>query len=82
MDAVENEIFNREEKECSPPPDGNRSPWCCHGCNKDISSLFLLRVRCPSIKDLYAVAYVRFASVYREFKDVNTFVDELKKMLE
>ena len=25
-----------------------------------------------------AVAYVRFASVYREFKDVNTFMDELK----
>ena len=27
------------------------------------------------------VAYVRFASVYREFKDVNTFMDELKKLL-
>ncbi|MDD3220040.1 MAG: transcriptional regulator NrdR [Lachnospiraceae bacterium] len=33
------------------------------------------------LKDLEAVAYVRFASVYREFKDVNTFMDELKKML-
>ena len=33
------------------------------------------------LKDLEAVAYVRFASVYREFKDVNTFVDELKKIL-
>ncbi len=29
-----------------------------------------------------AVAYVRFASVYREFKDVNTFMEELKKFLE
>ena len=28
------------------------------------------------------VAYVRFASVYREFKDINTFMDELKKVLE
>ena len=27
------------------------------------------------------VAYVRFASVYREFKDVNTFKDELEKLL-
>ena len=27
------------------------------------------------------VAYVRFASVYREFKDVNTFVEEVKKLL-
>ncbi|MCL2866050.1 MAG: transcriptional regulator NrdR [Lachnospiraceae bacterium] len=34
------------------------------------------------LKDLDAVAYVRFASVYREFKDVNTFMDELKKILE
>ena len=33
------------------------------------------------LKDLDEVAYVRFASVYREFKDVNTFMDELKKML-
>ena len=33
------------------------------------------------LKDLEAVAYVRFASVYREFKDVNTFMDELKKIL-
>lgn len=33
------------------------------------------------IKELDPVAYVRFASIYREFKDVNTFMDELKKML-
>ncbi len=33
------------------------------------------------LKDVDAVAYVRFASVYREFKDVNTFMDELKKLL-
>ena len=34
------------------------------------------------LKDLDSVAYVRFASVYREFKDVNTFLSELKKMLD
>ena len=33
------------------------------------------------LKDLDAVAYIRFASVYREFKDVNTFMDEIKKIL-
>ena len=33
------------------------------------------------LKDVDEVAYVRFASVYREFKDVNTFMDELKKIL-
>jgi transcriptional repressor NrdR len=34
------------------------------------------------LKDVDAVAYVRFASVYREFKDVNTFMNELKRMLD
>ena len=33
------------------------------------------------LKELDEVAYVRFASVYREFKDVNTFVDEIAKQL-
>lgn len=33
------------------------------------------------LKNLDPVAYVRFASVYREFKDVSTFMDELKKIL-
>ncbi len=44
---------------------------------KEISSQVIGEI----LKDLDAVAYVRFASVYREFKDVNTFVDELKKLL-
>lgn len=33
------------------------------------------------LKTVDEVAYVRFASVYREFKDVSTFMDELKKIL-
>jgi transcriptional repressor NrdR len=33
------------------------------------------------LKDLDEVAYVRFASVYRSFKDINTFMAELKKLL-
>lgn len=33
------------------------------------------------LKALDEVAYVRFASVYRQFKDLNTFMDELKKLL-
>jgi len=33
------------------------------------------------LKDLDEVAYVRFASVYREFKDVNTFMSEIESML-
>jgi len=34
-----------------------------------------------SLRDLDEVAYVRFASVYRQFKDVNSFMDELDKLL-
>lgn len=33
------------------------------------------------LRDLDEVAYVRFASVYRQFKDVNTFIDELEKII-
>lgn len=33
------------------------------------------------LKSIDEVAYVRFASVYRQFKDINTFMDELKKMI-
>ena len=33
------------------------------------------------LKDLDEVAYVRFASVYRQFRDINTFMDELNKLL-
>ena len=61
VDEVENEIFNREEREI---PSGT------------IGELVMNK-----LKDLDAVAYVRFASVYREFKDVTTFMDELKSVL-
>lgn len=50
--------------------------------DKEISSQVIGELLMNRLKDLDAVAYVRFASVYREFKDVNTFMDELKKILE
>lgn len=49
---------------------------------KEISSQVIGELVMNKLKNLDAVAYVRFASVYREFKDVNTFMDELKKVLE
>ena len=48
---------------------------------REIESKVIGELVMDKLKDLEAVAYVRFASVYREFKDVNTFMDELKKML-
>ena len=49
---------------------------------KEISSTLIGEIVMDKIKDLDSVAYVRFASVYREFKDVDSFMSELKKMLE
>ena len=49
---------------------------------KEISSRVVGELVMNKLKDLDAVAYVRFASVYREFKDINTFMDELKKVLD
>ena len=49
---------------------------------KEIPSHVIGEMVMDGLKDLDEVAYVRFASVYREFKDINTFMDELKKMLE
>lgn len=49
---------------------------------KEIESKEIGEMVMEGLKGLDAVAYVRFASVYREFKDVNTFMDELKKILE
>jgi transcriptional repressor NrdR len=48
---------------------------------KEIPSSAIGEAVMDELKILDEVAYVRFASVYREFKDVSTFMDELKKIL-
>ena len=49
---------------------------------KEVPSAVIGELVMDKLKNLEAVAYVRFASVYREFKDINTFMDELKKILD
>ena len=49
---------------------------------REISSEEIGELVMNKLKDFDSVAYVRFASVYREFKDVNTFMDEIKKILD
>ncbi|MBQ9065629.1 MAG: transcriptional repressor NrdR [Blautia sp.] len=49
--------------------------------DKEISSSRIGEIVMEHLKEIDAVAYVRFASVYREFKDVSTFMEELKKFL-
>ncbi len=48
---------------------------------KEVATSVIGELVMESLKDLDEVAYVRFASVYREFKDVNTFMEELSKLL-
>lgn len=50
--------------------------------DKEIQSQIIGEYVMEHLKELDMVAYVRFASVYREFKDINTFMDELKKVLD
>ena len=47
---------------------------------KEIKSSEIGEIVMDKLKDLEEVAYVRFASVYREFKDVSTFLEELEKL--
>lgn len=49
---------------------------------REITSQAIGEMVMSNLKDLDEVAYVRFASVYRQFKDINTFMDELHKLLE
>lgn len=49
---------------------------------KEVSSQEIGELTLQKLKDIDLVAYVRFASVYRDFKDLDTFLDELKKLQE
>ena len=49
---------------------------------KEVPSSVIGEIVMDKLRELDAVAYVRFASVYREFKDVNTFMNEIKKILD
>jgi transcriptional repressor NrdR len=68
--AVMEEIVERIEKSLQEKGD------------KEIKSSTIGETVMLELHDLDEVAYVRFASVYRSFKDINEFMDELKDMLE
>lgn len=65
-----NEIVDSIEKELS------------NSMTKQIKSNKIGELVMDKLKDVDEVAYVRFASVYRSFKDTKSFYEELKKMLE
>ena len=49
--------------------------------DREVSSVKIGELAMEKLKEIDEVAYVRFASVYRQFRDINTFMDELKKLL-
>lgn len=49
--------------------------------DREVTSVKIGELVMDKLKDIDEVAYVRFASVYRQFKDINTFMSELKKLL-
>jgi len=68
IDAMEDAVDNVEQK--------------CHDFQgKEITSSAVGEMVMAELQHLDGVAYVRFASVYREFRDVNDFLDELKDIL-
>ena len=50
--------------------------------DREVSSEKIGQLVMEKLKKIDEVAYVRFASVYRQFKDINTFMHELNKLLE
>ena len=52
------------------------------GLEREISTVNIGEMVMSRLKDVDEVAYVRFASVYRQFRDVNSFMEELNKIIE
>lgn len=48
----------------------------------EVSSEYIGEMIMENLKNLDEVAYVRFASVYRQFKDINTFMEEIKNLIQ
>ncbi len=50
--------------------------------DREVTSIQIGELAMEKLKDIDDVAYVRFASVYRQFRDINTFMQELNKLLD
>lgn len=50
--------------------------------DREVTSIHIGELAMDKLKEIDEVAYVRFASVYRHFKDINAFMDELSNILE
>lgn len=50
--------------------------------NREVASTEIGEIVMKALKDIDEVSYVRFASVYRQFRDLNSFMEEVKKILD
>ena len=50
--------------------------------DREVTSIHIGELAMDKLKEIDEVAYVRFASVYRHFKDINAFMDELSTLLD
>lgn len=85
-----NKIMNGIVKACEKRPVSMAEIECVvseieRGLNnmmeKEVESTFIGELIMEQLKNLDEVAYVRFASVYRQFTDVNTFIKEIEKLI-
>ena len=85
-----NNIFNGMMKACEKRPVSTElleaaarriEQEICQNFDKEVSSKHIGTLVMQELREIDKVAYVRFASVYREFKDVNEFLTELQPML-
>lgn len=53
----------------------------CNSLDREVSTVHIGELVMDKLKAVDEVAYVRFASVYRQFKDINTFMQELNNLL-
>ena len=63
------ELVNRVESRVSDSPD------------REISTIEIGEFLMETLRELDKIAYVRFASVYRQFKDITAFMDEVKRLM-
>ncbi len=69
VEGIANSIENKIESELS------------RSNEREISSQYIGELAMNALRSVDEVAYVRFASVYKQFKDINTFMEELNKIL-
>jgi len=86
VEKIKRGIIKSCEKRPVPMKDIDRvadeiEKGCLNTLKAEISSVEIGEMVMEGLRNLDEVAYVRFASVYRQFRDINTFMEELNKLI-